>query len=68
MAGKATVLIMERILPPALLLIDENRLRITNWFPNWGPKMLYYADLVTLGVAAYGFGRIAVSGIRTTRH
>ncbi len=60
--GKAAVLTMERILPAAILLIDENRLNLVKWFPKWGPKMLRYADLVKTGLAIYGIARFAVSG------
>lgn len=28
-------------------IIDENRLNIVKWFPNWGAKMLYYFDVKT---------------------
>jgi hypothetical protein len=43
-AGKVAVATLERVLPAALLLIDENRGGLVEWFPNWGPRMLYYAD------------------------
>jgi hypothetical protein len=60
--GKAAVYTMERVLPAAILLVDENRLNLTKWFPNWGPKMIRYADIVKAGIAIYGIARFAVSG------
>jgi hypothetical protein len=60
--GKAVVFTLERAFPAAFLLIDENRLNIVKWFPNWGPRMLYFADLVKAGVGVYGIARFAVSG------
>jgi hypothetical protein len=60
--GKAAVFVLERALPAIFLLIDENRLNIVKWFPNWGPRMLYYADLAKVGVNIYGVARFAASG------
>jgi hypothetical protein len=60
--GKVAVIALERILPAAFLLIDENRLNIVKWFPNWGPRMLYYADLAKIGFGIYGIARFGVSG------
>jgi hypothetical protein len=62
--GKAAVFTLERALPAAFLLIDENRLNLVEWFPKWGPKMLYYSDLVQAGVGLYGIARFAVSGAK----
>jgi hypothetical protein len=61
-AGRVAVITLERILPAAFLLIDENRLNIVKWFPNWGPRMLYYADLAKIGFGVYGIARFGVSG------
>jgi hypothetical protein len=60
--GKAAVFVLERALPTLFLLIDENRLNLVKWFPKWGPRMIYYADLAKVGVGIYGIGRFAVSG------
>jgi hypothetical protein len=61
-AVRALAYTFERVLPAIMLIIDENRLNIVTWFPRWGPQMLRYADLVKVGVAAYGIVRFAVSG------
>jgi hypothetical protein len=61
-AGKVAVFTIERLLPATLLLIDENRLNLTKWFPKWGPRMLHYADIVKTGLAVYGIARFATSG------
>lgn len=63
-AGKFAVVALERILPAAVLLVDENRLNIARWFPSWGPAMIRYSDLVKTGLAAYGIASFAVSGFR----
>ena len=60
--AKAAVFVLERALPALFLLIDENRLNLVKWFPKWGPRMVYFADLAKVGVGIYGIGRFAVSG------
>ena len=60
--GKAAVFVLERALPAIFLLIDENRLNIVKWFPNWGPRMLYFADLAKVAVNIYGIASFAKSG------
>jgi hypothetical protein len=66
-AGRIAVVTLERVLPAAFLLIDENRLNIQRWFPNWGPRMIRYSDMVKTAVAAVGLVRVAVSGIQIFR-
>ncbi|HYH84994.1 MAG TPA: DUF4157 domain-containing protein [Pyrinomonadaceae bacterium] len=61
-AGKAAVIAMERVLPAAILLVDENRLNLVKWFPKWGPRMIHYSDIAKVGVGLYGIARFAVSG------
>ncbi len=63
--GKAAVVAFERVLPVAVLLVQENRLRIVEWWPDWGRKMVQYADVVKAGVDAWGIYSFAVSGWRT---
>lgn len=63
-AGKVAVIALERVLPAAVLLVDENRLNIARWFPQWGPKMIHYSDIVKTGLAAYGIASFAVSGYK----
>jgi len=62
--GKGAVVLLEKLLPAAFLLIDENRLNIVKWWPKWGPRMIQYADLAKFGVGIYGIGRFAVTGWR----
>jgi hypothetical protein len=62
--GKAAILILERVLPAIFLLIDENRLNLVKWFPKWGPRMIYFADIAKVGVGVYGLGRFAFSGYK----
>jgi hypothetical protein len=60
--GKAAVITFERVLPALILLADENRLNIVRWWPRWGPRMLYFADLAKVAVGVYGVGRFVHSG------
>lgn len=59
--GKAAVA-LGRALSVATFLVNQNRLQIVKWFPNWGPKMLYFSDLVQAGVGMYGLAQFARSG------
>jgi hypothetical protein len=63
-AGRIAVVTLERVLPAAFLLIDENRRNLVRWFPNWGPKMIQYADTLKMAAAAVGFARLALSGFQ----
>ncbi len=60
--GKDAVFVLERALPTAFLIIDENRLNLVKWFPTWGPRMIYFSDLAKIGVGVYGIARFAISG------
>lgn len=64
LVGKVAVIALERVLPVTSVLINENRLNIIKWFPNWGPKMLYFADIFQMAVGLYGIVRFAVAGVR----
>lgn len=61
-AGRVFVVTLERVLPAAFLLVDENRMNLVRWFPNWGPKMIQYSDTLKTAAAAVGFARLAISG------
>lgn len=61
-AGRVFVVTLERVLPAAFLLVDENRLNLVRWFPTWGPKMIQYSDTLKTAAAAVGFARLAISG------
>jgi hypothetical protein len=63
-AGKIAVVALERVLPAVFLLVDENRLNLVKWFPNWGPQMIRYSDTLKTFAAAVGFARLAVSGFQ----
>jgi hypothetical protein len=58
-AGKGVTYAFERVLPLLIALVDENRLNLVEWFPSWGPRMIYYADLAKVAVGAYGFANFA---------
>ncbi|MBV9269930.1 MAG: hypothetical protein JO165_02470 [Candidatus Eremiobacteraeota bacterium] len=61
-AGRAIVFITQRLLPAVFLFVDENRLNILKWFPKWGPKMLYYSDILQKLLLIYNVGQLAHSG------
>jgi hypothetical protein len=63
-AGRIALVAMERVLPATAVLVGENRLNIVKWFPTWGPRMLYFHDIVQAAVGIYGFVRFAVSAGR----
>jgi hypothetical protein len=44
------------------ILVDENRLNIVRWFPKWGSKMIYYFDMVNIGVTAFGLSKFLLGG------
>ncbi len=67
-AGKAAVVIIERVLPAVTMIIDENRLNIMKWWPNWGPKILKFSDLAKVGMAAYGIVRFAMSSYQLVKN
>ena len=66
-AGKVFAVTLERVLPAAFLLVDENRLNLVRWFPTWGPKMIQYSDTLKTAAAAVGFARVAISGFEMFR-
>ena len=62
-AGKVLQALL-RALDVATAIINENRLNIAKWWPNWGPQMIYYVDLVNVGVGVYGLASFATSGAK----
>jgi len=46
------------------LFLQENRLSIMKWFPVWGPRMIYFADIAQLALTLYDIGAIAHSGAK----
>ena len=67
-AGKIAVYTFERVLPALILVVDENRLNIVEWWPNWGPKILKYVDIAKAAVAIYGVARFALSSAEFFRN
>ena len=61
-AGRAIVFTMERVLPALVLLVEENKLNIKKWFPNWGPKIIQATELVKMGLAMYGAAQFVKTG------
>jgi len=62
--GKAALFTLERVLPVTFLVIDENRINLVKAFPTWGPRMIYFSDIVKIGVGAFGLFRFATGGYR----
>ncbi len=61
-AGRAFVFTMERVLPALVLVVEENKLNIRKWFPNWGPKIIQATELVKIGLAMYGAAQFVKTG------
>jgi hypothetical protein len=61
-AGRAALIILDKVLPVAFLLIEENRLNIVKWFPKWGPRMIYYSDIAQKILMIYGAATLLRSG------
>ncbi len=63
-AGKLLAITLERVLPAAFLVVDENRHNIVQWFPTWGNHLLKFIDLAETTVNIYGFYQFAKHGTR----
>ncbi|WP_321949218.1 eCIS core domain-containing protein [Paraburkholderia sp. J10-1] len=63
-AGKVALFTIERALPLLILATRENRLSLLKWFPTWGPRMIYFADIAELAIGLYGVGSFARSGAK----
>jgi hypothetical protein len=59
--GKAALVIVEKALPLLIAVVEENRLNLVEWFPKWGPRMIYFSDLANAGLGLYGLGRFVLS-------
>jgi hypothetical protein len=55
--GRAAVITFEKVLPGLVMLVEENKLNIRKWFPNWGPAILKATEVVKIGIALYGAGQ-----------
>lgn len=60
--GRAIVITMEKVLPALVLLVEENKLNIRKWFPNWGPAIINATEVVKIGLAIYGVTQFVKGG------
>jgi Domain of unknown function (DUF4157)/A nuclease family of the HNH/ENDO VII superfamily with conserved AHH len=61
-AGRAAAFVFQRALPLLIAAIRENRLNIVKWWPVWGPRMIYFADVAEMAMALYGVASFLRSG------
>jgi hypothetical protein len=63
-AGKVALIVIERAIPLFVLAVRENRLSLVEWFPTWGPRMIYFADVAELAIGVYGLANVVRSGVK----
>jgi hypothetical protein len=63
-AGKIALFAVERAIPLLVLAVRENRLSLMKWFPTWGPRMIFFADVAELAIGVYGLANFARSGVK----
>jgi hypothetical protein len=63
-AGKVALFAVERAIPLFVLAVRENRLSLMKWFPIWGPRMTFFADVAELAIGVYGLANFARSGVK----
>lgn len=56
--GRAAVITFEKALPALVMLVEENKLNIKKWFPNWGPAILKATEMVKIAIAVYGAAQL----------
>jgi hypothetical protein len=60
--GRALAITFEKVLPALVLLVEENKLNIKKWFPNWGPAIIQATEMVKIGLAIYGAAQFIRGG------
>lgn len=50
------------VLDSAFILIDDNRLNLVEWFPQWGNEFLYYKDLIEFAISCVGLPGLLLGG------
>jgi hypothetical protein len=63
-AGKVALFAIEKAIPLLILAVRENRLSLVKWFPKWGPRMIFFADVAELAIGVYGLASFARSGVK----
>ncbi len=46
----------------ATLIVDENKLNIKKWFPNWGPAIIDASEKIKLAIAVVGVAQLVQGG------
>lgn len=51
-----------QILSVATLIVDENKLNIRKWFPNWGPAIIDTSEKIKIVIAVVGIAQLVRGG------
>lgn len=51
-----------QILTVATLIVDENKLNIRRWFPNWGPAIIDTSEKIKIVIAGVGIAQLVRGG------
>lgn len=51
-----------QILTVATLIVDENKLNIRKWFPNWGPAIIDTSEKIKIVIAVVGIAQLVRGG------
>jgi hypothetical protein len=46
----------------ATLIVDENKLNIRKWFPNWGPAIIDVSEKIKIAIAVVGVAQLVKGG------
>jgi hypothetical protein len=46
----------------ATLIVDENKLNIRKWFPNWGPAIIDASEKIKIAIAVVGVAQLVQGG------
>lgn len=51
-----------QIATAATLIVDENKLNIRKWFPNWGPAIIEASEKIKIAIAIVGVAQLVQGG------
>ena len=51
-----------QVLTAATLIVDENKLNIRKWFPNWGPAIITLSERIKVAIAIVGIAQLVRGG------
>lgn len=48
----------------ATLIVDENKLNVRKWFPNWGPAIIDASEKIKIAIAVVGVAQLVQGGYK----